>query len=66
MLYAVPEANVALFETCTVQFAADAVTFDTTMPVTRFTVPDAGVSPVSEVAPLYVQATDTAVEAGST
>jgi hypothetical protein len=52
MLYAVPEPNVALFAICTVQFAADDVTFATTMLVTRLTVPEAGVRPVNEVVPL--------------
>ena len=49
MLYAVPLPKVALFATCTVAFAAEAVTFDTTILVTRLTVPEAGVKPVNEV-----------------
>ena len=46
--------------------AAEAVVFDTTMLSILFTLPEAGVRPVNEVVPLKVQATLTAVEAGST
>jgi hypothetical protein len=55
-----------LFEIATEQLAADAVTLDTTILVTLFTVLAAGVKPVSEVEPLYVHATDTDVLAGIT
>jgi hypothetical protein len=55
-----------LFAIATVVVAADEVTLATTMLVTRFTVPTAGVKPVSVEVPLFVHATDTEVLDGIT
>jgi hypothetical protein len=51
----VAEPNVALLPIPTVAVAALEVVLVTTMDVTRFTVFAAGVKPVRDVVPLYVQ-----------